>query len=160
VGAVGLRKGSPYVLEVARRFAGRAAFRLVGAVSIPREPHAELRRHVDLIGPVPRSHVLEHYAWADIFLLPSVCEGSATSTYEAMAAALPVVCTPNTGSVVRDGSDGFIVEAGDMDALCQRLEQLVSSPDLCRQMGRNAQERAGTFGLESYAARLLDVLNP
>src|SRR5262249_61728328 len=78
VGAVGLRKGSPYVLEVARRFAGRAAFRLVGAVSIPREPHAELRRHVDLIGPVPRSHVLEHYAWADIFLLPSVCEGSAT----------------------------------------------------------------------------------
>ena len=62
---------------------------------------------MELAGPVPRSVVAEHYAWADVFLLPSVCEGSATATYEAIASGIPVICTPNAGSVIEDGRQGF-----------------------------------------------------
>src|SRR5262249_11308352 len=97
------------------------------------------------------------YAWADVFLLPSVCEGSATVTYEALAAGLPVVCTPNTGSVVRDGVDGFIVPVGDVDAIVERLERL-ADPSLRAEFSVRARGRAAEFTLDAYRRRLLAAL--
>ena len=51
-------------------------------------------------------------ASADVFVFPSLFEGSAVVTYEALAAGLPSVVTPSAGSVVRDGVEGFIVPRG------------------------------------------------
>ena len=98
-----MRKGSPYVLEAARRLAGSATFRMVGPCSLPAQIIDGAPSNLEILGPVPRGDIMRHYAWADVFLLPSVCEGSATVVYEALTAGLPVICTPNTGSVVRDG---------------------------------------------------------
>ncbi len=112
VGQVGLRKGSPYVHAAAGRLAGRATFRMVGTLGISEGVAGELRRTLELTGPVPRSEIAGHYAWADVFLLPSVCEGSATVVYEALAAGLPVIVTENAGSVARHGRDGIIVPLG------------------------------------------------
>jgi glycosyltransferase involved in cell wall biosynthesis len=90
VGAVGLRKGSPYVLEAAKRLRGAAEFRLVGPAALPPPITRMLSASLDMTGQIPRSEIARHYAWADVFLLPSVCEGSATAIYEALAAGLPV----------------------------------------------------------------------
>ena len=54
-------------------------------------------------------------ASADVFVFPSLFEGSAVVTYEALAAGLPSVVTPSAGSVVRDGVEGFIVPRGEID---------------------------------------------
>ena len=108
VGSVGLRKGAPYVLAAAHVLLGKAIIRMVGPLEAPAKAAALLEAGVELIGPVPRSAVMAHFAWADAFLLPSLCEGSATVVYEALASSLPVVCTPNTGSVVRDGVVHFM----------------------------------------------------
>jgi glycosyltransferase involved in cell wall biosynthesis len=93
-----------------------------------------LRKQIDLIGAVPRSEIEQHFAWADVFLLPSVCEGSATVTYEALHWGLPVICTSNTGSVVRDGQEGFIIPAGDAQAIADRIDQLRRDPELLAAM--------------------------
>src|SRR5207253_1873937 len=108
---------------------------------------------------VPRNEIHKHYEWADVFLLPSICEGSATVTYEALAAGLPVICTPNTGSVVTDGVDGFIVPAGDPHAIVERLE-LVSGPGMLETMSAAAIEKARDFTLNAYKRRALAVLAP
>ena len=50
-------------------------------------------------------------AAADVFVFPSLFEGSAVVTYEALACGLPSVVTPSAGSVVRDGAEGFLVPA-------------------------------------------------
>src|SRR5208283_380502 len=105
VGTVGLRKGSPYVLEAAKQLTGKAVFRMVGGIGVTREAETQLREHLELTGAVSRNEIAKHFEWADVFLLPSICEGSATVTYEALAHGLPVICTPNTGSVVRDGME-------------------------------------------------------
>ena len=52
-------------------------------------------------------------AAADVFAFPSLFEGSAVVTYEALACGLPSVVTPESGSVARDGVDGFVVPSGD-----------------------------------------------
>ncbi|PRD41614.1 glycoside hydrolase [Phyllobacterium phragmitis] len=157
-GEICLRKGSPYVLEAARRMRGRAIFRMVGPCTVLPQARAALEAVVELKGAVPRSEMLEQYAWADVFLLPSICEGSATAVYEALAAGLPVICTENTGSVVRHGTDGFIVPIRDAGAIVDALEQLMD-PSLRRGMAANALARAAEFTLERYSERLLAVLS-
>ena len=68
------------------------------------------------------------YAWADVFLLPFICEGSAMVTYEALSWGLPVITTHNAGSIVRDTVDGWLVPYRDSEAIaienCESLSAL------------------------------------
>ena len=158
VGTVGLRKGAPYVLAAAKALQGCAEFRWVGAINLLPEFAASMARHVQLVGAVPRSEVSAHYRWADVFLLASICEGSATASYEALAHGLPVVCTPNTGSIVREGTDGFIVPVRDPGVVADRLSALAANVHLICHMGISARQRAEQFSLESYGKKLLKTL--
>lgn len=158
VGAVGLRKGLPYVQQAAAMLRGSAEFRVVGPVGISPAAQRSLRSEVELVGTVPRDALPQHYAWADVFLLPSICEGSATVTYDALACGLPVIATPNTGSIVRDGTEGFIVPIRDARAIRDRLEWLAADRDLLNELSRGAAERAQRFTVDAYGMRLLHAL--
>lgn len=153
VGAVGLRKGSPYVIEAARQLKQSAVFRMVGAINAPTDVLKNLPSNLEMLGAVPRSEIKQHFEWADIFLLPSVCEGSATVTYEAFAAGLPVVCTPNTGSLVDDGEDGFLVPVGSQDMIVHAIEMLSDRERLIH-FSINALNKAKLCSVEAYSNRL------
>ena len=60
-------------------------------------------------------------------------------TYEALACGLPSIVTPNAGSVVRDGIEGFLVPCSDVDSLAERMEQLGNDPELRAAMARAAR---------------------
>ena len=155
VGAVGLRKGSPYVLAAARQLGGRAVFRMAGATgSLSPRALAALRAHVELCGVVPRTGIFRHYEWADVFLLPSVCEGSATATYEALAAGLPVIATPNTGAHITEGESGFTVPVGSTDAIVEKLELLAGNRNVLRDMSHHARQQSEMLSLDAYGRRL------
>jgi len=158
VGEVGLRKGSPYVAEAARLVGGAARFRMVGRPAVSGEIAQRISQWVELRGSVPRSQVGEEFRWADVFLLPSICEGSATAVYEALAAGLPVITTENTGSVVRDSIEGFIVPVCDAQAIALAVEQLAANDGLRALMSANALRRAREFTVEAYGKRLLAAL--
>ncbi len=157
VGTVCLRKGMQYVLEAAKLLRDSVSIRVAGSVSILPGARRELERHVTLLGPVPRSKMKSLYEWADIFLLPSLCEGSATATYEALSCGLPVVTTRNSGSVVRDGVEGFLIPIRDPQAIATALDKL-RDDTLRREISYRAAERSNRFGLEQYAERLLAQL--
>ena len=158
IGEAGLRKGAPYLLAAARLIGGNAEFRWVGPITASRRALRAASGGVDLIGPVPRSQIAVHYDWADVFILPSICEGSATVCYEALAAGLPVIATPNCGSVVRDGLDGFIIPVRDPGAIAAAVERFLARPALLAQMSAAALATATGFTLEKYAERLLAAL--
>lgn len=158
VGAVGLRKGSPYVLEAARQLKGVAEFRMVGSVGVLPAARSRLAETVELLGAVPRSEIRRHFAWADVFLLPSLCEGSATVVYEALAAGVPVICTPNTGSIVQDGVDGFIVPMRDTQAIVERLVMLADSPDMLSGMQDRVHRNLNNVLLNEYGIRLTNTI--
>ncbi len=159
VGEVTLRKGPQYLFEALTKLSPSGfTARMVGPIAI-REPYTRwLRERVELTGRVARQEVHHHYRWADVFVFPSLCEGSATVTYEALAAGLPVITTPNAGSVVRDGVDGFIVPIRDDKAIANRLEFLADNPDLLAQMAANARARAEEFSWEKYGERLISTI--
>jgi glycosyltransferase involved in cell wall biosynthesis len=161
VGAVNLRKGAPVLSAAARKLApGLAKFRLVGPLDLPCAAKTELGGVAELVGAVPGPRVSLEMSNADIFVFPSFCEGSATVCYEALAAGLPVVTTPNAGSVVRDTVDGFIVPAGDVEAFVAKVELLARDQDLRRAMSARARERALEFTTEKYGDRLVSALSP
>jgi hypothetical protein len=157
IGAVGLRKGAPDVFEVARLFEQRnlpVRFVMVGpgAGELPAVVRPGV--NVELTGVLPRSMVRRRLEQFDVFLLPSTCEGSAGSIMEAMATGLPVVTTPSSGSVVRDGIDGFLVPCGDHAGFAQALQRLLEAPELRIRMGESARARVQSFDLNYYAASL------
>jgi glycosyltransferase involved in cell wall biosynthesis len=100
----------------------------------------------------------ERMAAADVFVFPSLFEGSAVVTYEALACGLPSVVTPGAGSVIRDGVDGFVVPPRDVAALAERMERLGCDPALRARMARAARTRALEYDWPRYHAALASVI--
>ena len=155
VGSLSQRKGIKYLLEAMRRLALPdvelvLAGRMVGSAEAFR-PYEGRFRHV---AHVPYHEVHALYRDADVFVYPSLHEGSAFATYEALASGLPVVTTANSGSVVRDGEEGFLVPTRDVDAIAERILRLYRDPDLRRTMGEKARRRAEEFNWAQYRRRL------
>jgi glycosyltransferase involved in cell wall biosynthesis len=159
IGEVGLRKGSPYVVEAAERLGAAARIRMVGPDRLPDALRSRMGSSVELRGIVPRAEISEQYRWADVFLLPSLCEGSATVVYEALASGLPVITTHSTGSVVRDGVEGLIVPERDAGAIVEAVRRLAANDDLRAVMSANARTTAAENTVAKYGARLLAVLS-
>ena len=110
-------------------------------------------RHTLFLGY--QEDVAQFYAAFDTLILPSGNEGTPVSAIEALAAGRPVVATRVGGvpDVVRDGQDGFLVEAGATDDLADRLERLARDPELRERMGKEGRARV----LPRYAVdRLVD----
>ncbi|MDE2507854.1 MAG: glycosyltransferase family 4 protein, partial [Planctomycetota bacterium] len=113
---------------------------------------------VEYVGRVGSREMPALMAKADVFVFPSLFEGSAVVTYEALASGLPCVVTPNAGSVVRDGVDGFLVPARDVDALAARIENLGRDVDLRAAASRAARIRALEFDWPRYQAAVIDAI--
>jgi glycosyltransferase involved in cell wall biosynthesis len=159
VGAVGLRKGSHYLAEATRLLKSRGVacdVRVVG----PYEPQVIARPEFQgptYVGQVPRELVRSEFTQADIFVLPTLAEGCAIAHLEALACGLPDVTTPNCGSQVRDGQDGFIVPVRNAIALAERIEPLIADRSLRARMSANATERAHELSWSRFGERLLGV---
>jgi glycosyltransferase involved in cell wall biosynthesis len=159
VGQVCFRKGIRYLLEAWRRLGLRdAELILLGAVN--EEARDLLARYRDLPGLRVEGFARDtapHYAAASACVLPTLDEGSAKVTAEAMAAGLPVVTTPEAGSLVVDGESGYLVPATDVESLAERLARLHAYPDACAMMGAAARERILPYTWARYQAGLIEV---
>ncbi len=81
------------------------------------------------------------YETADLFVHPSLYEGSSLVTLEAMAHRLPVVATTAGGlpDKVRAGVNGWLVPPGDASALAAALSGALGQPDRFQDMGLAAR---------------------
>ena len=109
---------------------------------------------VRYLGFVPHAKLHEVYQDADIYVFPSLAEGGVYVIYEALAAGLPCIVSANAGSAVRDGSEGFVVAAGDVDALARRLRELADDAALRQRMGDAARGRALHFAWPQFYRRI------
>lgn len=158
VGTAELRKGIHILGMAADKLSHcNYEFRVAGGVSNVVRQH-KLTQKLNFLDRVPRSEIQQEYAQADIFVLPSLAEGSAEVIYEALAVGLPVITTEAAGSVVRDGIEGFIVPERDAEALANRIEQLVENRESRDRMATAARERAKDYTWDKYAERLLEVI--
>ena len=93
--------------------------------------------YCEIAGPVDDVEKIRSLREAKVFLLPSYAEGHPAVILEAMAVGLPVIST-DVGAipeVVDDGINGFIIKPGDVEALANRIIQLISEPRIRHDMG-------------------------
>jgi glycosyltransferase involved in cell wall biosynthesis len=154
VGQISRLKGIRYLLDAFDQLRlPDVELVLVGGVKNPRalKTCAGTLTHIP---HVPHGEVHHLFREADVFVYPSLHEGSALAIYEALASGLPVITTFNSGSVVRDGIDGYLVPVRDTEAIKEKLFILYSRPELRRDMSRNARKRAEEFTWDAYQRRM------
>ena len=160
VGQISQRKGLKYLLEAVRRLNDPAIqLTLVGGMvgsGAGLKAYEGWFRHVP---NVPHHEVQRLFQEADLFVYPSLHEGSANAIFEAMATGLPVVTTRNSGSMVRDGQEGSIVPIRDPDALAARIAALRDDPAKRAELGENARWRSYDFTWDRYRADLGTLLD-
>ncbi|WP_028585941.1 glycosyltransferase family 4 protein [Desulfogranum mediterraneum] len=96
----------------------------------------------------------------DIFVLPSLTEGTSMALLEAMAAGLPVIATAVGGTprVITSGQNGILIEAQSADAIVDAVFQLAADPQLVERVGEAAMERVlSEFGVDSWLQAIEDV---
>jgi glycosyltransferase involved in cell wall biosynthesis len=76
--------------------------------------------------------VLELFAAADASILSSSWENFPHTVIEALAVGTPVIATTTggIGEVVRDGENGLLVAAGDIEGLAAAIERYFSDGEL------------------------------
>lgn len=78
----------------------------------------------------------------DLFVLSSVSEGLGLSLLEAMALGKPVVATITGGipEVIKDGTNGLLVQPGNDVYLAENMVKILSDRDLARRLGDEAKK--------------------
>jgi glycosyltransferase involved in cell wall biosynthesis len=152
VGRLGEQKGHLLLLAAMRlAFDRGCAFELVlaGDGELRAAIEARVRAlaldgHVRITGWIASAEVRRELESARALALPSFAEGLPVVIMEAMALRRPVVttCVAGIPELVRPGESGWLVPAGDVDALAAAIVACMeASPETLARMGAAARER-------------------
>ena len=147
----------------------------VDTVKKLKQSHSDVRAMV--VGDGPAKKELEHmlpnahftgfitgeelsraYASSDVFLFPSETETFGNVTLEAMSSGLPCVVADATGSrsLVESGVNGFLAPPRNTGAFADCVARIVDNPDLRKEMGEAARQKALAYSWENVNGKLLE----
>ena len=129
-GSFGKRKGADILLRALQKL-GDADWELCIAGAIEPEvyeqyQHGAASGKIRHLGVLNRRELPKTMVKADLFVFPSLAEGSARVVFEALACGLPIITTPNSGSIVQDRKHGWLVPPGDAESLEHTLRHTMA----------------------------------
>ncbi|NNM80273.1 MAG: glycosyltransferase family 4 protein [Gallionella sp.] len=161
-GDMGARKGGRILLQALSRIRDLSwQFEAIGSID------ANLRNEFHEFFSDGRVTVTDHLSWAelaermsmaDIFVFPSLAEGSARVVSMAMACGCYIITTPNSGSLVKDEIHGNVVAPGDVDELEIALRRILLNPDVIPIVGsKNADLIKSSYTQHDYGEKLITI---
>ena len=111
---------------------------------------AEQKMNVEIHPAVP--DIMEKYKESSMLLMSSLYEPFGLVLVEAMSCGIPVVafnCPYGPADIIKDGTDGFLVEDRNIEAFADRVCQLMEDDDLRQQMGKSSILSAQRYKAET-----------
>lgn len=116
----------------------------------------KLENRVHLLGF--RNDVAQLMKSVDIFVFPSLQEGLPVALMEAMACALPSVCSKIRGNVdLIDDSCGILCEKDDITAFSQGIDKLACDKTLRESMAENALIKSKEYDIKIIEKYMKDI---
>jgi len=161
-------KGIDLTIEALGRILGRvpgACYWIAGEGDYRRTLERRIRAlglqdHVQLLGYRGGKEKLEILRKTRALVYTSPKEGWGLSVIEANAMGIPVVASdaPGLRESVRDGETGFLVPHGDLQALAERLCELLSDDSVWFRMGQAGIRWASSFSWDRMADETEELL--
>ena len=161
-GSFSRRKGARELAE-AMRHPGDFKWRLDLCGPVAPDAVAAFRRlradpRVTYHGVLSAPELAARMAAADVFVFPTLAEGSARVLFEALAAGCYVITTPNGGSIVADGEHGRLIAPGSARDIVEALRHAAGDREQVARIGaRNAALVREGYRQSDYGKRLFDL---
>jgi glycosyltransferase involved in cell wall biosynthesis len=144
-------KGLRYLLEALAKLRTERDVRLVvigkpkaGGPSEATIKDLGLEPYVEFISGVPDQRIVELYSESELAVVPSLYEGFSLPAIEAMSCSIPLIAT-NGGALPEvvgpDGETAMVVEAGDSEALADKIGWALDNPEHAQAIGLAGRER-------------------
>lgn len=108
------------------------------------------------------SELVEYYAFASCFVLPSISEPWGLVVNEAMASGLPVLVSSRCGcaaDLVEESANGFLFDPEDADAIADVMARISSGIVDLAKMGQRSRERVAAFNPSEFARSTVQHIN-
>ncbi|MBW1981224.1 MAG: glycosyltransferase family 4 protein [Deltaproteobacteria bacterium] len=150
VGSLSRWKGVDLLLSAFKRVKDHHAslkLYVVGDGPLQKELRARARRlgiekTVHFVGHKENQQMPLWYNAADIFVLPSLREGTPVSLLEALSCGVPAVVSRAGGmpEIIKDGHNGLLSNTGDASDLGEKIAMLLGSEDLRQRFKKNGRQ--------------------
>ncbi len=98
--------------------------------------------NVIFIPQVPHKNLHQYYKKADLFVMPSLSEGTPLALLDAMASGLPIIASKIGGisDLIKNNYNGILIEPTNIDLLVDKIKYLIENPEIAEKLGKNAQK--------------------
>ncbi len=117
---------------------------------------------VRFLGKLAHDQLCRIYTSADILVLPSKWEPWGFVLNEGMEFGLPLVVSNAVGAgpdLVREGKNGFVFPAGNVDALSEILSILIRDEPLRARMGKSSMKIIEEYSPENWAEGVMKAIS-
>lgn len=164
VGQINFRKGLHHLLRVVSQYKkDQVRLTIAGVYSLENILYKEFCdfENIDFLGFVTRDKISKVFNESDVFVLPSLAEGFALVTLEALSSGCPVICTTNSGcnDVIVDGQNGFVIDVSDENQLKAKIDWFLDNMSKIPTMKKNARQTVDKHGWSDYRKDLFESLS-
>ncbi len=107
-------------------------------------------------GTLPRHELASLLSRSDVFVFPSLVEGSARVVFEAMACGCFIIATDNSGSILEHGVHGYVIAPGSAEDIARKIRQAAAARGAVASIGRaNRQLVLARYRQADYGGKLL-----
>ncbi|HUY01148.1 MAG TPA: glycosyltransferase family 4 protein [Candidatus Deferrimicrobium sp.] len=117
--------------------------------------------NVTFIKSISHKKIRQFYEDADLFLMPSLSEGTPLALIEAMASAKPIIASYVGGitDLIKNGHNGILIDPQNLTQLVEKIQFLIENSEFSKKIGMNARKTVLSRSWENICREYLEIYN-